>query len=40
MGKTKRTLRERFKEQGQATNNQLHANTTAAVPSHFNQPGH
>ena len=24
----------------QATNNPLHANATAAVPSHFNQPGH
>ena len=37
IGDTKRTLRERFKEQRQAT---LHANATAAVPSHFNQPGH
>ena len=36
MGKTERTLRERFKEHRQ----QLHANATAAVPSHFNQPGH
>ena len=37
---TKRTLRERFKEHRQATNNPLHANATAAVPSHLNQPGH
>ena len=34
-----RTLRERFKEHRQATNNPLHANATAAVPSYFNQPG-
>ena len=40
IGETKRTLRERFKEHRQATNNPLHANATAAVPSHFNQPGH
>ena len=39
-GETKRTLRERFKEQRQATNNPLHANATAAVPSHLNKPGH
>ena len=39
VGETKRTLRERFKEHRQATNNPLHANATAAVPSHFNQPG-
>ena len=38
MGGTKRTLRERFKEHSQATNNPLHANATAAVPSHLNQP--
>ena len=40
VGETKRTLRERFKEHRQPTNNPLHANATAAVPSHFNQPGH
>ena len=40
IGETKRTLRERFKEHRQVTNNPLHANVTAAVPSHFNQPGH
>ena len=43
IGETKRTLREdreRFKEHSQATNNPLHANATAAAPSHFNQPGH
>ena len=40
IGETKRTLRERFKEHRQATNNPLHANATAAVPSHLNQPGH
>ena len=40
IGETKGTLRKRFKERRQATNNPLHANGTAAVPSHFNQPGH
>ena len=40
IGETKRTLRERFKEHRQASTNPLHANATAAVPSHFNQPGH
>ena len=40
IGETKRTLRERFKEHRQATNNPLHANATAAVSSHFNQPSH
>ena len=40
IGETKGTLRERFKEHRQATNNPLHANATAAVASHFNQPGH
>ena len=40
MRETKPTLRECFKEHRQATNNLLHANTTAVVPSHFNQPGH
>ena len=39
-GETKRTLRERFSEHRQATNNPLHANAAAAVPSHFNLPGH
>ena len=33
-------LRERFKEHRQATNNSNHADATAAVPSHFNLPGH
>ena len=37
---TKCTLHERFKEHRQAANNPLHANATAAIPSHFNQPGH
>ena len=37
---TKRTLRERFSEHRQATNNPLHVNAAAAVPSHFNLPGH
>ena len=37
---TKRTLRERFSENSQATNNSLHTNVAAAVPSHFNLPGH
>ena len=32
IGETKRTLRERFKERRQVTNNPLHANATAAVP--------
>ena len=40
MGETKRTLRECFLEHRQVTNNPLHANTAAAVPSHFNLPGH
>ena len=41
IGGTKRTLRERFKEHRQATNNPLHANATTRVPSHFNRPpGH
>ena len=38
-GETKRTLRERFKEHRQATNNPLQANATEVVPSHFNKPG-
>ena len=40
IGKTKRTLRERFKEHRQPTNNPRHANATTAVSSHFNQPSH
>ena len=40
IGETKRTLRERFTEHRQATNNPSHANATAAVPTHFNLPGH
>ena len=40
IGETKRTLRECFCEHRQATNNPLHANAAAAVPSHFNLPGH
>ena len=33
-------LRERFKEHRQATNNLNHSDATAAVPTHFNLPGH
>ena len=40
IGETKRTLRERFSEHRQATNNPLHSNAPAAVPSHFTVPGH
>ena len=40
IGETKRMLRERFKEHRQATNNPNHSNATAAVPIHFNLPGH
>ena len=40
IGETKRTLRERFWEHRQATNNPLHDNAAAAVPCHFNLPGH
>ena len=40
IGETKRTIRERFTEHRQATNNPHHANSTAAVPTHFNLPGH
>ena len=32
IGETKRTLRERFTEHRQATNNPSHANASAAVP--------
>ena len=38
IGETKRTLRERFKEHRQASNNPSHANASAAVPTHFNLP--
>ena len=40
IGETKRTLRERFSQRRQATNNPLHANAAATVPSYFNPPGH
>ena len=40
IGETKRTLRERFTEHGQATNNPSHANASAAVPTHFNISDH
>ena len=40
MAETKRTLRERFTEHRQATNNPSHANASAAVPTHFNLPDH
>ena len=40
IGETNRTIRERFTEHRQATNNPHHANSTAAVPTHFNLPGH
>ena len=40
IGETKRTLRERFTEHRQATNNPSHANASAAVPTHFNLPDH
>ena len=40
IGETKRTLRERFTELKQATNNPSHANATEAVPTHFNLPDH
>ena len=40
IGETKRTIRERFTEHRLATNNPHHANSTAAVPTHFNLPGH
>ena len=38
--KKKRTLRERFTEHRQATNNPSHANASTAVPTHFNLPDH
>ena len=40
IGETKRTLRERFTEHRQSTNNPDHANASAAVPSRFNLPDH
>ena len=40
IGETKRMLRERFKEHRQITNNPNHSDATAAVPTHFNLPGH
>ncbi len=40
IGETKRSLRERFTEHRQATNNSDHASASAAVPTHFNLPSH
>ena len=40
IGETKRSLRERFTEHRQATNNSDHASAQAAVPTHFNLPSH
>ena len=40
IGETKRMLRERFKEHRKATNKPNHSNATAALPTHFNLPGH
>ena len=40
IGETKRTLRERFTEHRQATNNPSHNNASTAVPTHFNLPDH
>ena len=40
IGETKRSLRERFTEHRQATNNSDHASALAAVPTHFNLPSH
>ncbi|KAL9972658.1 hypothetical protein ACROYT_G019009 [Oculina patagonica] len=40
IGETKRSIRERFAEHRQATNNPRHANASAAVPTHFNLPDH
>ena len=37
---TKRSLRERFTEHRQATNNSDHVSASAAVPTHFNLPSH
>ncbi|XP_078372690.1 uncharacterized protein LOC144656333 [Oculina patagonica] len=40
VGETKRTLRERFTEHRQASNNPRHKKAATAVPTHFNMPGH
>ena len=40
MGENKSTLRERFTDHRQATNNPSHAKASAAVPTHFNLPDH
>ena len=40
IGETKRTIRERFTEHRQTTNNPSHANASAAVTTHFNLPDH
>ena len=40
IGETKRSLRQRFTEHRQATNNSDHASASAAVPTHFNLPSH
>ena len=41
IGETKRSLRERFTEHRQATNNSDHASASAAVQAtHFNLPSH
>ena len=40
IGETKRSLRERFTEHRQTTNNSDHASASAAVPTHFNLPSH
>ncbi len=40
IGETKRSIRERFAEHRQATNNPILANASAAVPTHFNLPDH
>ena len=37
---TKRSLRERFTEHRQATNNSEHASASVAVPANFNLPSH
>ena len=40
IGETKHSLRERFTEHRQATNNSDHASASAAVHTHFNLPSH
>ena len=40
IGETKHTLRERFTEHRQVTNNPSHTNASAAVPTHFNLLDH